>query len=257
MIKILLLEDELPARKKLKRFLNELELDVKILAEIESVDDGIAYLQSQPHLDLIISDIELRDGNSFEIFQNMTFSCPIIFTTAYNEFWMEAFESNGIAYLLKPFGLEKFKQAWNKFQLLTQGSSNQAQWLQNLQVLIGNHGGLKQAFKSRFSIPTVKGTYFLEVHNITYFLAEGGLIFALDENGKKHLMRELTLKELEEVLNPNQFFRINRSELVQKKYVQSMERYSKNAIAIRVKGSDHLLICSQGQTPSFLNWMEK
>lgn len=257
MIKLILLEDELPARKKLVRMIDELQLKVEILAEIESVEGGIAYFQSQPMPDLIISDIELRDGNSFELFQNVPLSCPIIFTTAYNEFWMEAFESNGIAYLLKPFSLDKLKQAWDKFELLTRQSPVQTQWLQGLQAMIRNHGEPQSTYKTRFSIPTTKGTYFLEVKNISYFLAEGGLVYAKDESGKKHLMRELTLKEIEEAVDPHQFFRINRSELVQKSYIQGLERYTKNAIGIKLNGINRLLICSQSQTPPFLKWIER
>ena len=128
MTNILILEDELPARKKLKKYLGELQLEVEILAEIDSVSTGIAYLKSSPALDLIISDIELRDGNAFEIFGEVQVPCPIIFTTAYNEYWMQAFESNGIAYLLKPFGREKFQMAWDKFQVLTQKSHEKSYW---------------------------------------------------------------------------------------------------------------------------------
>lgn len=257
MIKILLLEDELPARKKVKRYLEELQFDVKIMAEIESVEEGVIYLQSQPALDLIISDIELRDGNSFEIFQEVQFPCPIIFTTAYNEFWMQAFESNGIAYLLKPFSLDKFKLAWEKFQVLTQQSSIQTQWLLQMQDLLGANSESKETFKTRFSIPTPRGSYFLETKEVAYFSAESGLVFAIEANSKKHLMKETTLKEIEHILAPNQFFKINRSELVQKKFVLGTERYSKNSVALKIKGSERLLICSQSQTPSFLNWIEK
>lgn len=257
MIKLVLLEDELPARKKLLRMIDQLQLKVEILATIESVEEGIAYFQSLPRTDLIISDIELRDGNSFELFQNVSLSCPIIFTTAYNEFWMEAFESNGIAYLLKPFSLEKFKRAWDKFELLTRQPPMETQWLQGLQDMMRNHKDPQEIFKARFSIPTPKGTYFLETLDISYFLADGGLVYANDKSGKKHLMRELTLKEIEQAVDPSQFFRLNRSELVQKSYIQGMERYSKNAIGIKLKGIDRLLICSQSQTPPFLKWIEK
>lgn len=257
MIKILILEDELPARKKLKRYLAELQLEVKILAEIESVETGIEYLQASPALDLIISDIELRDGNAFDIFQEVQFPCPIIFTTAYNEYWMQAFESNGIAYLLKPFSLEKFKQAWDKFQLLTPQSSLQSQWLQQLQAIMDEKTQANAVFRSRFSIPTARGNYFLETKEVLYFSAEAGLVYGNDASGKRHLMKEATLKEIENQVDPNHFFRINRSELVHKNFVIGTERYSKNSVALKMRGTERLLICSQSQTPAFLSWIER
>tara|TARA_R110002020_G_scaffold267391_1_gene482525 strand:+ start:2885 stop:3658 length:774 start_codon:yes stop_codon:yes gene_type:complete len=257
MIKILILEDELPARKKLKRFLEQLQLDVKVIAEIESVETGIEFLQASPALDLIISDIELRDGNAFEIFEKVSFPCPIIFTTAYNEFWLEAFESNGIAYLLKPISLDKFRQAWDKFQLLTQQPSPQLEWFQQLQSTLKNASGAKDNFKSRFSIPTSRGNYYLDTKEVVYFSAESGLVYALDVSGKRHLMKEATLKEIEITVDPSHFFRINRSELVQKSFVQGTQRYSKNSVAIKISGIDQHLICSQSQTPTFLNWIEQ
>lgn len=256
MIRILLMEDELPARKKLKRYISELELDVEILKEIESVSAGIEFLKSQPELELIISDIELRDGNAFEIFEQVSVTCPIIFTTAYNEFWMQAFESNGIAYLLKPFSLEKFKQAWSKFQLLTQIPSEEKLWITQFAALIEEKNQGKKEYKSRFSIPTTKGNYFLSVEEVVYFSAEDGLVFGIERSGKKHLMKEATLKDIENRIDPAIFFRINRSQLVNKKSVTGTERYSKNSVAIKLAGISQLLICSQSQTPTFLNWIE-
>ena len=102
MTRILIIEDEIPARKKLRRFIEELDTPTVILAEIDTVQAAVDYLSSR-EVDVIFSDIELLDGNAFEIYQQVSVACPIIFTTAYDRFWMDAFESNDIAYLLKPF----------------------------------------------------------------------------------------------------------------------------------------------------------
>src|SRR5690554_8190675 len=100
MIKILIIEDEIPARKKLRRFIEELDTSTEIVAEIDTVDYAVKFLKSN-YVDIIFSDIDLLDDNAFEIYRQVKVSCPIIFTTAYDRFWMEAFDSNGIAYLLK------------------------------------------------------------------------------------------------------------------------------------------------------------
>lgn len=102
-----------------------------------------------------------------------------------------------------------------------------------------------------------KGIYFLETERITFFKAEEGVIFAFDDSGKKHLLNQTVLKEIESQLNPNEFFKINRSELVNKKSIIKLERYSKNALALEMKGWGNPLITSQSQTADFREWIEK
>lgn len=259
MIKVLLIEDEIPAQKKILRIIGELNLEVEIMAVLDSVQEGKSFLTKNSSIDLILSDIELRDGNAFEIFEEVEVSCPIIFITAYNEYWMQAFETNGIGYLLKPFSTEKFKNAWDKFIRLSQQPENHQALIQQLKSLISPqipNSTSPKSFKSRLSIPHSRGNYFIEISEIVYFFAEQGVIFGMDHVGKKHLLRETTLKEIEDQLDPNQFFRINRSQLVQKQFILSTERYSKNAVALKIKGIQELLVCSQSQTSGFLDWIK-
>ncbi len=260
MIQVLLLEDEIPAQKKILKIIQELGLEVSVVSILDSVQSAKSFFSSPRKIDLIISDIELRDGNAFEIFEESEIPCPIIFTTAYNQFWMQAFETNGIAYLLKPFGLEKFKGAWDKFVRLTQQPEDQFALIQQLKKMISDpmpdRLGAK-SFKTRLTIPHARGNYFVEIAEVVYFYADQGVVFGVDQAGKKHLLREETLKELEDQLDANHFFRINRSQLIQKRYVLSTERYSKNSVALKLKGMQDHLICSQSQTPSFVSWIEQ
>lgn len=255
MIRILLIEDEIPARNKLKRFLGDLDTDTEIVAEIDTVATAIAFLKNTS-VDLILSDIELLDGNAFEIYHQVSVSCPIIFTTAYDQFWMDAFESNGIAYLLKPFSKDRFQNAWDKFMLLRHSTPEQSNPLSKLTQLIEQNFS-NPTYKKRFAVSTHQGTYFLDVEQIAFFMANESVIFAIDALGKKHLLTASTLKEIEAQLDPSQFFRINRSELIHKPYVEKIERYSKNTLAINIKGSKTLLKTSQSQTSSFRQWIEK
>ncbi|WP_297338101.1 LytTR family DNA-binding domain-containing protein [Algoriphagus sp.] len=257
MIHILILEDEIPAQKKLVRYLKEMQQPTHLVDCLESVADGIEFLSKRPKLDLIISDIELRDGNAFQIFEEVKLPCPIIFTTAYHEFWMQAFQSHGIAYLLKPFSLDQFQKAWDKFLFLTQKPADPSTMIAQIHQLMDARGKTKPNFKTRITVPYAKGTYFLEIGQVVFFLAEHGVVFAEDRAGKKHLLKETTLKQVQAFLDPAQFFRINRSEVVNKGFVQATERYSKNSVAIKLIGVARLLICSQNQTPEFLQWMEK
>ena len=244
MIKVLILEDEIPARTKLKRFIKEVDPTIIIVDEIDTVEAAIAFLTSTD-VDLIFSDIELRDGNAFEIYNMITVKCPIVFTTAYDQFLMNAFESNGIDYLLKPFTKERFEKAWDKFLLLRNSSHPENTLLKKLQDFLESSRPATQ-YKMRFTVHAYHGTYFLNVKDISFFEASEGVVFAYDHLGKKHLLKETTLKEIEVMLRPQEFFRINRSELVNKNYIEKIERFSKNVLQLKVKSCTKLLKTSQG-----------
>lgn len=254
MIKILIVEDEIPARKKLRRFLDKIKETVSVEAEIDTVHEAVSFLKKTNSIDLILSDIELLDGNAFDIYHEVQVSCPIIFTTAYDQFLMNAFESNGIEYLLKPFSFERFQKAWDKFLLLRNSySADQALFLK-LNQIIGNN---PEKYKTRFSVNTNQGIYFFETKDILYFEADEGVVFAIDKTGKKHLLNVSTLKEIETQLDPLIFFRINRSELVNKKFIERIERYSKNSLALKIAGYHKYLVTSQSNTSLFREWIEK
>lgn len=242
-IDVLIIEDELPARRKLLRYLGQVEPSSHVVAACATVEEAIDFFEAGGVADLILSDIQLHDGNAFEVFKEIALKSPIIFTTAYAEFTLDAFESNGIDYLLKPFTFERFEKAWKKFLLLnTQRSTEIPE---------------PTSYKSRIVIHTAKDSYFVAVEDIAYFLAEEGVVKAIDLQGKSHLMGLITLKELEKQVDPSLFFRINRAELVQKKAITRMERYGKNNLAIQVQGTHKKLISSQSSTAAFREWVEK
>lgn len=264
MTQIIIIEDEIPARNKLKRLLAELGEPIDILAELGSVQEAVDFLrQKQPQL--IISDIELLDGNAFEIYRKVKVHCPIIFTTAYDQFWMDAFEENGIAYLLKPFSKERFKKAWEKYLLFRHAGVpdhsaidklNDQDTIARLADLIQHKLSVNQS-KKRFTIRTSHGLYFLETTHILFFQAEEGVIFAHDTAGKKHLLTDDSLKTIEQQLSPLEFFRINRSELIAKTHIEKVERYSKNSLAVKMKSYEKFLKTSQSTTAAFRSWLEK
>lgn len=254
MIRVVIFEDEIPARKKLKRFLEESAVSVQIIAEIDTVAAGIPFLHAHK-ADLIFSDIELLDGNSFEIYSQVKVNCPIIFTTAYDQFWMNAFEVNGIDYLLKPFSQERFEKAMDKFGRLGRNMEETDRLIGSLSKVIADQLS-KKNFKKRFVIHHHQGMYFLDTAQISFFEANEGVIFAWDVSGKKHLLQESTLKEIEEQLSLEDFFRINRSELIHKPHIEKIEHYNKNSLAIKLKGHAQHLLTSQQNTAAFRTWIE-
>lgn len=255
MIRIVIIEDELPAREKLKRFLSEVKELTEVVAELATVEAAVEFLKNSA-VDLVISDIELQDGSAFEIYRQITLTCPIIFTTAYDQFWMDAFETNGIDYLLKPFSKDRFQKAWDKFMLLKETVSDKNQILENLSKLIEDSLAVKK-FRKRFTVHTRTGVHFLETDSIVYFEANNGVILAHDHLGKKHLLNYTTLKEIETQLDPADFFKINRSELISKQHIEKIDRYNKNTLAIKMKGYPGILKTSQSSTAELRNWIEE
>lgn len=256
MIKVVIIEDEAPAVRKLKRFLDELSDPITVVAELTTVEDALSVLKDTD-VDLIFSDIELADGNAFEIYKEITPACPIIFVTAYNQFLMDAFESNGIAYLLKPFSFDRFQKAWQKFKLFQQQKPELDDVvLKKLSALLGQ-STISASYRTRFAVSKSNATYFLAISDIVFFNAEEGVVFAIDHQGKNHLLTQATLKQIEEELDPKYFFRINRAQLVHKNYIQQIERYNKNTLAIKLKTGSQSLITSQSATSAFKVWVEQ
>lgn len=255
MIRIAIIEDELPAIQKLKRFIAALEEPTEVIGEMGSIAEAIDFLQSSP-VDLLISDIQLQDGTAFEIYQQVSISCPVIFTTAYDQFWMNAFETNGIDYLLKPFTKERFLKAWNKFLLLRKSEKGKELQFDNLSRLLEQHLS-ERKYKKRFTVQISQRIYLLEVESIAFFEAKDGLVLAFDREGKKHMLNEATLREIENQLNPADFYRLNRSELINKNFIEKVERFSKNILAVKLKGYPAYYKTSQATTASFREWLDQ
>jgi len=258
MYRILIIEDEAPARKKIKRFISKICNPYDIVAELETVEETKAFFNQadKPNVDLIFSDIELRDGNVFEIYNQITLNCPIIFATAYNEFLINAFETNGIEYLLKPYSLERFSNAWDKYIRLKESNPESYNELVNsISRLLASKQMTSEEYKEQFAIKSAKEIYFLKLENIVYFQAENGVVFAFDKKNKRHIMPQATLKEIEEFLDPKKFFRINRSESVQRKYIDKIKRYNKNTLTIYLNSERIVLKSSQSKTSDFNLWL--
>lgn len=247
MIRVLLIEDEIPARQKMLRFLAAKGTDVREAASIKEAD---AWMKSQV-FDVLVSDIELLDGNVFSLFKEREISCPILFTTAYDQFWTDAFDTRGIAYLLKPFSQERFDQAWEKFLWMREGQ--ESRMVETLKALVH-----RPKYKSRFAVSTPQGTYYLLSKDIAYIEAEEGVVFAYDQLGKRHLLNGVkSLREMEEMLDEALFFRINRSEMVHKDAIEKTDRYDKNSLIIYLRDTNRRLKTSQTATPAFRIWLEK
>lgn len=251
---VVVIEDEKPARKKLRQLMEQYPTPMQVVAELDTVERATNYLQTAPPPDLIFSDIELLDGNVFEVYKTVTPPCPIIFTTAYREFLLDAFGHSGIGYLLKPFDYEQFAQAVQQYETLRRNfQEKQHALMHRLEAWMGQSQSVR--YPTRFPVKRSDGIYFLEAATIVFVKADGPVLKALDEAGKTHLLTEESLTDLQARLDPARFFRINRSEIVQKKFVKKIDYYTKNAFAVYFSHFADCLITSQSQTADFRKWL--
>lgn len=256
MIKVIIIEDEAPARRKLRRFLLDVAEPMEVIKKLIGVEESIEFLNKTRDVDLILSDIELQDGSAFNIFSEINLKCPVIFTTAYDQFYINAFETNGIDYLLKPFSFERFQKAWSKFLLLRGNRAESSVIIERIEEFMTLQKVETKEYKQRFTVSSGRKMYFINTEDILYFAAEDGVVLATDYHNKKHILSFSTLKEIEPLIDPVHFFRINRSHIINKEFIERMERYSKSTLALKIKGVEQHLVTSQSATPSFRQWVE-
>jgi DNA-binding LytR/AlgR family response regulator len=263
---VLILEDEVLAARQTVQFLERAGLITDAPPVVRSVEKALAWLGSNPMPDLIFSDIELLDGNVFSLYEQFRVTCPIIFTTAYDQFLLPAFRGNGIAYLLKPFDYEQFREALDKYQLL-QGSFGTAASAAaapksglTFEVLQELSQALRQnkqpQYKQRFTVRMRNSLYILTVDDVAFVQADEGVTFAVDAAGTRYPLTG-TLTELERQLDPSRFGRLNRSELVNIAFVEKMEPYFNNRLAVKLRVTPEVVLTtSAAQTPEFRRWLE-
>jgi DNA-binding LytR/AlgR family response regulator len=245
-MRVLIIEDELPARAKLEDMLKRLQPEAFIVARLGSVKDSIQWLSQHDEPDLAFVDIQLSDDHSFEIFRKYPVKFPVIFTTAYDKYLLESFEFNSIDYLLKPISEERLKRSLEKIKNLEK------------HFLDGNISRLLQGERPKTRIVGKKGTDFiaLEVDEAAYFFTEHKIVFVRDFSGRQ-LILDKTLHEIEEQLDKSKFFRLNRKYIAQ---LKAIDRFKPDNGKIRIflkpemKEEIHV---SKETAPEFRMWMGK
>ena len=254
-MRLLILEDEAPTARQIRAYAARYGLPTHDVHEVRSVARALDWFAQHPMPNLIFSDIELLDGNVFGLYEQVAVSCPIIFITAYDQFWQAAFQASGISYLLKPFTYAQFAASVGKYERLqaslTAGSAWPAEALTHLQTMLRPAPSYRQRLTVR---QPNNGFYLLPVAEVAYLEAEEGLIFAHDRQGARHPLPG-TLTEWEQQLDPTQFFRLNRGELVQLAAITRVEPYFNNRLAVQLAGGA-TLISAAAQTAAFRRWLD-
>ena len=252
-MKIVIIEDEQIASQQLTNFIKKYDEAAEIVGKLRSIKDCLSWFKKHKMPDLVFSDIELLDGNVFGFYEQLKIECPIIFSTAYDQYLLNAFKVNGISYLLKPFDYEQFSEAMGKYEDLKNNFNPLNTALsQQLQQLFSPS---LQTYKKRFSIRMKGGIYLLNTVDIVYLKTEDGLLLAYDGQGKKYPLTK-TLTQIENKLDPNLFFRINRSEIINIQFIQKLAPYFNDRLAVYLKNLAKPLIASTNRTPDLRKWVE-
>ncbi|MBC8047274.1 MAG: response regulator transcription factor [Fimbriimonadaceae bacterium] len=250
-MKIVIIEDEKPAVEKLLIQLRKLETPVQVIQILSSVIESVQWLKINPQPDLILLDIELTDGSSLEIFKHIEINCPIIFTTAYDEYLQEALEHNSIDYLLKPIKQERLQAAIKKYVRL------QEYFSANYAALTEQYYSRQLKKKDRFLVR--KGIEFISVRleDVAYFFSEHKVTFLTDANGQKYII-EKTLAELEQELDKNNFYRLNRKYLAQFSAIKKCRSHRKGKLLVElIPAVPEEIIVSQEGAAAFKEWLGK
>lgn len=233
-MKIIIVEDELPAQRMLRNFIVEINPDSEIEAIFGSVGETVAWLKSHTHPDLIFLDVQLSDGFCFSILEQINIDSFVIFTTAYDQYAIDAFKANTIDYLLKPIRKEQLEAAINKLddrKRLFQKAAIKDLDLKNLLSGIVN---TTPNYRTRFLISKADSWYKLEIKDIAFFYIDNKMTLAIDFDNKRHPI-DMPLDQIIESLNPKQFFRTNRQSIVNIDAIQKVENWFGGKLLVKTK----------------------
>lgn len=247
-MKAIIIEDEKPAAEKLKKAILNADPSIEIIAVLNSVKDSVEWLSKNEMPGLLFMDIELSDGLSFKIFEKVSVTSPVIFCTAYDEYWQEAFENNSIDYLLKPINQEKLEAALSKYNKLKQHFAS------NLQGLI-NHSQQSNGTKKRFLVKRGSDYVSIKTEDIAYFYAAHKLVCLVDNKGQKFILDQ-SLADIEKNVSAMQFYRVNRKYLVNMNSIKKIKTFPKSKLLLEIDPpvSDEIVI-SQENVTAFKEWM--
>ncbi|WP_305981948.1 LytR/AlgR family response regulator transcription factor [Roseivirga thermotolerans] len=252
-MRVVVFEDEKLASERLIELIQELKPQAEVVASLKSVEAALLWLDNNPEPDLLVSDIQLLDGSSFEIFEQNPIKCPVIFTTAYNEYAIKAFEVNSVDYLLKPIQKEKLANALLKLEERQAEAVVSPLDIDQIRQVIQ---GTSVEYKSRFLVKFGQRIKAIPVEQIAYFFSQDKLTYLVTFEGKK-LPLDQPLEELEGLINPKNYFRVNRKYIVHFDAVSDIHPYFKGRVKLQLEpdAQDDIVISSE-KTPLFKQWLD-
>ena len=251
-MKVLIIEDENFAAEKLEQMIAEINPAITVVAKLGSINESVKWFMNNS-CDLIFLDIQLSDGISFSIFEQVTINTPIIFTTAYDQYAIKAFQLNSISYLLKPIRKTELADSLKKYQSLKSAFSI------DFEMLLANIQGREPEYKKRFLIQIGEKIRKVELSEIAYFFILEKAVFLKTFQGNSYPV-DYTLDKLESLINPEKFFRINRKYIVSMDSISNMFAYSRSRVKLELKpivDDEFDTIVSIDRSSDFKKWLNR
>jgi len=258
-MKVLIIEDEPFAQQELKRLLDGLNKNIEILDMIDTVEDAVDWLNTRKVPDLIFLDIQLADGISFEIFNKVKVDAPVIFTTAYDEFAVRAFQLNSIDYLLKPIKPDELLRALDKLDSMKSqfGPGNNPSIKLSQQQLESLLGAAKKEYKSRFVAKVGDQIKHISIGDIAYFYAEDNVVFLMTSGNSRYII-DYSIEEIVGMIDPKEFYRLNRTFLANINAIDKVYKYLNSRLKIELKPAcEKEILVSRAKVADFMDWMER
>ncbi|MDO8366065.1 MAG: LytTR family DNA-binding domain-containing protein [Saprospiraceae bacterium] len=254
-MKILLIEDENAAARRLEKLLVEVAPEAEIVGRLDSVEAAIGWFQNNPQPELILLDIHLADGSSFEIFEHVKIKSPVIFTTAYDEYALKAFKVNTVDYLLKPIKVNELAEAIGKYKQVFQSTAPVADYSGLLQTLRLQEGGAH--YLRRMLIRFSNSFRLVDMSDAAYFYTKDKITFLVTRSTAKRFPVDYPLDKLENLLDPAVFFRINRQFIINVAAIKEMHPYSKSRVKVDLEPptTDLETIVSTERSSEFKKWL--
>ncbi len=251
-MKVIIIEDEMLSAEHLELLLKRIDSEISIIGIFDSVKKSITEFEKGLKADLLFVDIHLADGLSFEIFSKISIETPVIFTTAFDEYAIQAFKVNSIDYLLKPIGLSELQVAVDKFKKWN--LVNQKSLLEQLSHL---YSSFNKQYKTRFMVKMGDQIVSIKAEDILHFIAEDGIVLLMSKDVKRYPV-DFTLDQIDEMLDPTVFFRINRKVIININAIQKVTSYFNSRLKVNaIQLSDDSAIVSRDRVSEFKLWLDR
>lgn len=249
---VLIIEDELLAAERLQMLIKHYDPSINVVASLESIEEAVQWLTTKPAPDLLFADIHLSDGHCFEIFKKVNLQKPVIFTTAYDNYALDAFQLFSIDYILKPVTAEALASAINKYRYITNMTVTNYSLLSD-QV----KENFTTRYKNRFLAKVGQRSFFIKAADVAYFMADNKIVYLVDNDGNRFIIN-YTMEKLEPLLDPHDFFRLNRKVIVHSNAIDQVKPYFNNRLKIVLKNikTDEDLVISRERVSAFKTWAD-
>lgn len=251
-MKSIIIEDEKPSARRLQRMLSALDMDTEVM--LHSVEESIAWFKNNEHPDLIFLDIQLSDGLSFEIFERLEIKSSVIFTTAYDEYALQAFKLNSIDYLLKPIDEQDLQKAVSKYKERVPKKQSVTLDFDDIKKLLINP--IERDYKKRFSVKVGQHLKLINIEDVECFYSENKGTYAFTNEGRNYLL-DGTLEQIESELHPSKFFRVSRKFFVNIDAIKDIISYTNSRLQIKLNTfNEHEIIVARERVGDFKDWLD-